>query len=216
MSLCPGRRRELRKVPQLTFCSILVLGSFLGMNVHPDIVLLIVRLYLLVNIATALYPLFRRKDEISDIPLTPSQRALLGLDPSSTPPATPGTTYITPPRYRLSSGPRKPSPLSPSSSPLSGRGSPSGGGQPYEGALYSPSPSPLFQRAVAGGNRDMMRRNSFGSSSPFGRSPFRESGSLRIPSTPSPSAGKNANVLTNKWLYEKTRAVSPGGSVLGR
>lgn len=184
------------------------------MKTHPDIILLLVRLYFLINIATALYPLFRRQDEISDIPLTPSQRALLGLDPNNTPPATPGTAYITPPRYRLSSGPRKPSPLSPSSSPLSGRGSQYGGGLPYEGALYSPSPSPLFQRAVAGGNRDMMRRHSFGSSSSFGRSSFRDSGTLRIPSTPSPSAGRNANVHTNKWLYEKTGTFSPGGSIL--
>ncbi|KMU83236.1 hypothetical protein CIHG_01018 [Coccidioides immitis H538.4] len=178
---------------------ILALGSFLSITTYPNVILFVLRLYFLANIATALYPLFRRKDDILDIPLTPSQRALLGLKPNSTPPTTPGSSYITPPRYRISSGSRRPSPLSPSSSPLSGRGS-----------------FPLFQRAVAGGNRGMMRRHSFGSSSSFGRSSLRDSTALRTPSTPSPNGGRNVNVLANKWLYEKTRAVSPGGSVFGR
>ncbi|KMU74707.1 hypothetical protein CISG_00637 [Coccidioides immitis RMSCC 3703] len=153
---------------------ILALGSFLSITTYPNVILFVLRLYFLANIATALYPLFRRKDDILDIPLTPSQRALLGLKPNSTPPTTPGSSYITPPRYRISSGSRRPSPLSPSSSPLSGRGSLSGS-QLYEGSLYSPSPSPLFQRAVAGGNRGMMGRHSFGSSSSFGRSSLRDS-----------------------------------------
>ena len=68
-----------------------------------------VRLLLLVNIAFALQPLipyFKNKDELSDIPLTPSQRSLLGLPPSnaSTPTSVTGPNYITPPRYRRSSG----------------------------------------------------------------------------------------------------------------
>lgn len=39
-----------------------------------------------------------------DIPLTPGQRALLGLDPNATPPLTPGQQYVTPPRYQRSRG----------------------------------------------------------------------------------------------------------------
>ncbi|EEP78993.1 predicted protein [Uncinocarpus reesii 1704] len=195
---------------------IIAFGSLLDIAIYPNAVLFIFRLFFLANIATAFYPLFRPKDDISDIPLTPSQRTLLGLEPNNTRPATSGSTYVTPPRYRLSSSSRKASPLSPSSSPLSGRGSPMGS-QGFDGSLYSPSPSPLFQRTVAGGNRDMMRRHSFGSSSSLGRSSLRDSTtSLWTPSSPSPNGGKNGNVLANKWLYERTRAISPGGSVFGR
>lgn len=65
------------------------------------------RILFLVNIGLSLrqaVPCVARKDNIEDIPLTPSQRALLGLPPSSktTPagsPLAPSTGYITPPRY---------------------------------------------------------------------------------------------------------------------
>lgn len=194
----------------------LALGSLIEIPTYPDAILLFLRLFLLANVMSALYPLFRPKDEISDIPLTPSQRALLGLDPGSSTPVTPGSTYVTPPRYRLSSGSRRASSSSPNASPLSGKGS-SSGKQYYDNSPFSPSPSPLFQRAVGGGNRDSLsrdslRRHSFGSPSPLGRSSLRDS-VLRSPSTPSPPGGKHANVLANKWLYEKSRGVSPGGSV---
>ena len=62
------------------------------------------RTLLVYNIGTALFPLVQRKDEMLDIPLTPGQRALLGLDPSATPPLTPGQQYVTPPRYQRSRG----------------------------------------------------------------------------------------------------------------
>jgi hypothetical protein len=77
-----------------------------------------IRLYLLFNFAYALLPLFpdlfpnlKPKDQVTDIPLTPSQRSLLGLDPSI-PSSLPGTPtsgdgkspFITPPRYRRLSG----------------------------------------------------------------------------------------------------------------
>ena len=72
--------------------------------------LLVLRCYLILNLLAALKPLWNMRkadDQMTDIPLTPSQRALLGLDPAlgSTTPATTGSDgYITPPRYRRSSG----------------------------------------------------------------------------------------------------------------
>lgn len=165
------------------------------------------------NILIALYPLFRPKDDLSDIPLTPSQRALLGLDPTSTPPATPGTQYITPPRYRLSSGSRQASPVSRGSSPLSASGGLSSSGRRASmGASFSPTASPLFQKAVTNGNRE--RRQSFGSSSLASSSPFKDStlSVSRGPATPSPVGGKRTSLgLSNKWLYEKNRKLSGNG-----
>ncbi|PGH12973.1 hypothetical protein AJ79_03946 [Helicocarpus griseus UAMH5409] len=199
-------------------CS-LWLGTILDMPTYPDLVLLAIRLLLLVNIVVALYPLYRPKDDLSDIPLTPAQRSLLGLDPSNSAPATPGTKYITPPRYRLSSGSRNASPISPSSSPLSARSGSLSGSKSQDAPPFSPSPSPLFQKAMGNGTKDVRRRQSFGSPSPLGRSPSFQSSVLRAPSTPSPTGngngnGKNGNgVLTNKWLYEKTRSMSPTSSV---
>ncbi|TGJ79369.1 hypothetical protein E0Z10_g9388 [Xylaria hypoxylon] len=46
------------------------------------------------NICLNFWPLFRAKDEVSDIPLTPGQRRLLGLPQSSAPP-TPGSVEQT-------------------------------------------------------------------------------------------------------------------------
>ncbi|MCJ1365915.1 hypothetical protein MMC16_005040 [Acarospora aff. strigata] len=71
---------------------------------YPFYLVLFFRLILLYNIGKALYPLARPKDEMLDIPLTPSQRALLGLDPNATPPLTSGQQYVTPPRYQRSRG----------------------------------------------------------------------------------------------------------------
>ncbi|KAH8805906.1 nuclear pore complex component-domain-containing protein [Xylogone sp. PMI_703] len=156
------------------------------------------------NIGVALLPLFRPKDDLSDIPLTPGQRKLLGLPPSSAPP-TPGSSYITPPRY-----PRTSTPLSGSvgskgsysNSPLSRKGSPSTGN--FNSSQFSPASSPLFQKTMAAGLNGN-RRSSYNSSSPLGF------GSSRIsmpetPGSPSPSAAKGASVgLNNRWLYEKMR-----------
>lgn len=149
-------------------------------------------------------PLFRTTDNLSDIPLTPAQRKLLGLPPSSAPP-TPGSQYITPPRYA-----RTPTPLSGSAgskgnysnSPLAGKGSPTSGS--INGSPFSPGASPLLQKAM-GGVMNGNRRHSYGSASPLGP------GASRInvpetPGTPSPSAAKGVNVgLNSKWLYEKGR-----------
>ncbi|GKZ66858.1 hypothetical protein AnigIFM50267_000946 [Aspergillus niger] len=63
-------------------------------STYPDLSLLVLRVIFALNILIALYPLFRPKDNFSDIPLTPTQRSLLGLDPSATQSLTPGTTYV--------------------------------------------------------------------------------------------------------------------------
>ncbi|EXJ60758.1 hypothetical protein A1O7_04911 [Cladophialophora yegresii CBS 114405] len=69
-------------------------------------VLLLLRLLFCINIALLLRPLLPyapSRDEVDDIPLTPSQRQLLGLAPSTKSPPASGevsASYITPPRYR--------------------------------------------------------------------------------------------------------------------
>lgn len=161
----------------------------------------------------ALLPLVRGKDNLVDIALTPSQRALLGLDPNATPPMTPGTQYVTPPRYPRSSTPRNGTPGSRSSSaansPLSQKGSPSFGKLGSE-SPFTPSASPLWQKAV-GGFRDSGRRHSYGSPSPLGQSMSgKEMSALGAPNTPTPSTGRGASVaLNSRWLYERGRG-SPG------
>jgi len=158
----------------------------------------------------ALYPLYRPKDNLSDIPLTPTQRALLGLDPTATPSATPGTTYVTPPRYRMSTS-RKASPVSRQTSPLSATPTLSER-RVSSGSSFSPASSPLFHKAVANGGRETSRRQSFGSSSPLARSnSFGESsiGSSIGPSSPSPLGGKRSTLgVSNRWLYERSRRLS--------
>lgn len=194
---------------QSAWISLLRLQSLIQFPIYPDFLLLSIQLFFVLNILIALYPLFRPKDDLSDIPLTPTQRSLLGLDPSVTPPATPGTSYVTPPRYRLS---RSASPASRSVSPLSTSASNSGQ-RASGGASFSPSNSPLLYKAVSNGNRDAGRRQSFGSSSPLGRSsPFRESfkESSLGPTSPSPTPGnKRASIgVSNRWLYERSRRLS--------
>ncbi|KAI9930074.1 hypothetical protein ASPWEDRAFT_35338 [Aspergillus wentii DTO 134E9] len=188
------------------------LQSFDQSSSYSDLPLLILRLFFALNILVALFPLFRPKDDLSDIPLTPTQRSLLGLDPSATPPLTPGTTYVTPPRYRLSAS-RTASPASRSASPLS-TGTNMSGRRGSSSTPFSPSTSPLLYKAVSNGNRDNGRRQSFGSSSPFGRSsPFKES---LMPATPSPVGGKRVSLgLSNKWLYERgSRRLSASNGTL--
>ncbi|KAJ9148299.1 Nuclear pore complex component [Pleurostoma richardsiae] len=177
---------------------------------------LFLQLIPLFNISMAVLPLMRRQDDISDIPLTPAQRKLLGLPPSSAPP-TPGSVYSTPPKYS-----RTPSisgsvgsKASYSASPLSNKGngspaygSPTSGRRP-SGSPFSPAnTSPLLQKAMAGGVNGV-RRSSFGSPSPLGAS---TASSLfpDAPGTPSPSSpSKRTSVgLNNKWLYEKGRRTS--------
>ncbi|KAH6892207.1 nuclear pore complex component-domain-containing protein [Thelonectria olida] len=157
----------------------------------------ILQLVPVINIGIACLPLIKREDDLSDIALTPAQRALLGLPPTSAAP-TPDAKFSTPPRYSRtpsiagSVGSRG----SYNSSPLSGRGSPIVPG--------SPLGSPLFQKSVNGFNG---RRSSIGSGSPFSAST--STNLFSDPASPSPSGGKRTSVgLNNKWLYEKGRRSS--------
>lgn len=168
----------------------------------------------IVQITIACLPLVRVKDDLSDIPLTPAQRKLLGLPPVSTP-VNPDIKYSTPPRYSRtpsiagSAGSRG----SYNNSPISGRGSPVvnsplGGGN---GSPYSPLDSPLQQKnlgtSTLGMSLSASRRSSFGSGSPFGIST--SSSLLADPASPTPAGGKRTTVgLNSKWLYEKGRRSS--------
>ncbi|KAI0490473.1 nuclear pore complex component-domain-containing protein [Xylaria cf. heliscus] len=157
----------------------------------------------LCNIVINLWPLFRSKDDISDIPLTPGQRKLLGLPPSSAPP-TPGSTYSTPPRYmRTPSGSGSARRRSFSSSPILNR-SPSNQGSPTpvgNGSNGTTTNNHLLQRAMLGA-----RRSSISSPTPLGVSISTGSSIFSSgPESPSPSpAGKRSSVgLNSKWRYEK-------------
>ncbi|UKZ83440.1 hypothetical protein TrVFT333_011249 [Trichoderma virens FT-333] len=163
-----------------------------------------------IQIGMACLPLIRPKDELSDIPLTATQRKLLGLDPSVIPP-TPDAKFSTPPRYSRtpsiagSVGSRASYPVS----PLEGRGSPISNSlvQSFGGSVssFSPIGSPLLQSV----NSMSLKRPSFGSPGSFGAST--SSNIFSDPTSPSPSGGKRTSIgLNNKWLYEKGRR--PSGS----
>ncbi|KAI1126014.1 nuclear pore complex component-domain-containing protein [Nemania abortiva] len=161
----------------------------------------------LFNIAISFAPLFRRPDDLSDIALTPAQRKLLGLPPSSTPP-TPGSVYSTPPRYaRTPSVSGSTGRRSFSSSPILNR-SPSNQGNPTPAGngsgLASPNQHHLLQKAMFGARRSSL--GSIGSPSPI-RGSVSAGASIfgNGPETPSPSpAGKSSTIgLSNKWRYEK-------------
>ncbi|KAI4258506.1 MAG: hypothetical protein L6R42_005052 [Xanthoria sp. 1 TBL-2021] len=167
------------------------------------------------NIVIALWPLCRGHDLVTDVALTPSQRALLGLDPNATPPPTSGTRYVTPPRYARSPTPRNDSGASnrsrhssPSKTPFSRKDRSSESPFGNSENLFSPSASPLWQKSMLGSGRDARRRSSMGTPSPLG--PGKDNGSLWMPNTPSPATGKGgASVgLNNRWLYERGRTDS--------
>ncbi|KAF2871098.1 nuclear pore complex component-domain-containing protein [Massariosphaeria phaeospora] len=189
-----------------------LLGLIHSLPYH-SLLVLAIRLVLVLNIGTALLPLARRytPDDIADIPLTPSQRQSMGLDPSVRTPQTPGSAYqspnyVTPPRYQKST-PRSSFSAAgdrTAQSPLSG--SPRASlAHSTSNSPFSPSAgSPLLQKAVAGGSAT--RRLSYNSrGSPLTNSFFGESSSSNAPSTPTPSMGKASVGLNNKWLYEKRR-----------
>ncbi len=185
--------------------------------VYSTFPLLLLPLLLAFNILVALSPLVRRKDHLTDIPLSAAQRALLGLDPSAASPATPAAEYITPPRYPRSSTPVVASPGSRASSysdsPLSGKGGPLLNGlQARSRSPHSATGSPSWQRAMHGANKEVTRRSSYGSPSPFGAGAGGASSVMGAPATPSPTVGKGASVVLNsRWLYERGRG-SPGSS----
>ncbi|KAH6686381.1 nuclear pore complex component [Plectosphaerella plurivora] len=155
----------------------------------------------LANMALALLPLFRARDDLDDIPLSSAQRKLLGLPPSSRPATPNAAVYSTPPRYSRtpSVGGSVASNRSYNSSPLSGKGSP---------APYSPSASPSKFLGSLGSSG---RRSSFGTSTSLGAGPAAASSLFSDSASPSPSAGKRTSVgLNNKWLYERGRRSSSG------
>ncbi|KAK4868140.1 hypothetical protein LT330_007338 [Penicillium expansum] len=183
-------------------------------HMYQEVPLLVLQLFFIFNVLVALYPLFRPKDDLSDISLTPTQRSLLGLDPAVTPPATPGTTFVTPPRYRLSTS-RKASPASRQSSPMSANASFSERRSSIS-TPFSPASSPLLYKAMSNGGRESVQRQSFGSASPLALSnSFGESTMSMGPSTPSPLMGKRGSLgVKNKWLYERSRRLSASGGAL--
>ncbi|CAK7566071.1 MAG: hypothetical protein SEPTF4163_004004 [Sporothrix epigloea] len=198
--------------------------------------LLVVGIYavLVINMARSLLPLFRKPDTLSDIPLTPSQRKLLGL-PSIKACATPNAVYTTPPRYA-----RTPSVSSSAASITSAtRGSDSFNetslsfGKSYVGSPISGSP--LFPKArpssgvIANGDGTPFsptspfqynRKASFGSPGTLGGAPggalgttnalFSDARMPSMPGTPSPTGKRLSMGLNNKWLYEKGRRNSSG------
>ena len=159
---------------------------------YSSLILPALRLLGVAQIASSLLPLFRKPDDISDIPLTPRQRSLLNLGPSSRP-ATPDGHYVTPPRYsrstpRTASGSasdRRPGSVGSSRAATVGSpmnrslsGSPLGGGTPLGASMLG-----------AGG-------------SPFGLSPTPGSGS---PLARKAVERRSSVGLTNKWLYQKRK-----------
>ena len=185
--------------------------KFLHLDSQPKVfaryVFSLLQILFAINIFAALMPVIGPKDDLSDIPLTPAQRKLLGLKPTSTPP-TPGSTYSTPPRYArtpLSGSPAsRASDGSYSASPLSRKASPSSLTM-LNNSDFSPNASPLLQKAVSNGSR----RGSYGSPSPLGMSVSRL-GEGKEQGTPSPLGAtgrqKGASVwLSQKWLYDKRR-----------
>jgi nucleoporin POM34 len=135
------------------------------------------QLILAYNIAGATWPLFRGQDDLCDIPLTPAQRKLLGLPPSSKPP-TPGSQYITPPRYARTPTPLGGSPSSNANSPISG--SPSQKQNGGSGSPFSPGTASYLQKALGGNSLNGSRRHSYGSPSPLGPNLSR----IGVPETP--------------------------------
>ncbi|KAH7135068.1 nuclear pore complex component-domain-containing protein [Dendryphion nanum] len=176
----------------------------------PNYLIWVLRLLLLGNATQASLPLLRRytPDEIADIPLTPSQRQALGLDPNVSTPMTPGSAfaspnYVTPPRYQKSTPRNSFGTPGDYQSPLTG--SPRASmGKSTSNSPFSPSTgSPLFQKAVGGGSAT--KRMSFDSrNSPMSNSIF-DSSSSNTPGTPTPGTGRASVGLNSKWLYEKRR-----------
>ena len=162
---------------------------------------------LVYNVGYATLPLFRGKDNLLDIDLTASQRSLLGLDPNATPPTTPSTKYVTPPRYQRSSTPRSGTPGSRGSSkggsPLSRQGSPSirqSGDSPF-----APLGTPLQQRAI---RYTESRRHSYGFSTSSVPGNSGRDLSVFAPNTSSPTGRGSGVPLCNRWLYERGRSNS--------
>jgi nucleoporin POM34 len=184
-----------------------LINTAVGAIPYSEWAVMAVRLVFVFNVVHAFWPLVRRyyPDDLADIPLTPSQRASMGLKADILSPPTPGSAYaspnyVTPPRYQRST---------PRSSSFSNNDSPSGSPRNSFALSTSNSPfspnassgSPLFQKAL---NSSTTRRLSY-AGSPMSSSLFGDSSSSATPGTPTPSTGKASVGLNNKWLYEKRR-----------
>lgn len=173
------------------------------------------------NILISSLPLMRKPDPCEDVPLTPQQRKLLGLPPM-TRPATPQeeAQYVTPPRFSRSATPNsRTTSLNATrggSSPLSGRGTPSGSFR-LSGEWGSPAQGNQLRRTESGnsllgsggresgGERRRLSYTAFSNSSGLDISGFESIGRIETP-----TKEKKASVgLNNKWLYERGRG-SPG------
>lgn len=159
---------------------------------------LFVRIVFAANIVIAFLPLIRRyyPDDIADIPLTPSQRASMGLKADVRAPPTPGSGYaspnfVTPPRYQRST----PRSNSFSNQDLGSHSPLNGSPRPSLGRSTSNSPFNL--------SGSVTQRLGYGSS--MNSSLFGDSSSSATPGTPTPSTGRASVGLNNKWLYEKRR-----------
>ncbi|KAF2140324.1 uncharacterized protein K452DRAFT_299682 [Aplosporella prunicola CBS 121167] len=198
-----------------TFVNTQIPKAFHSVHINPAFIVWLLRALLSFNCFLSVAPLFRAKDPLVDIPLTPSQRALLGLDPTlPSAPGTPESPYVTPPRYARSATPRS------NDKHLSQRrnGSPYSGsprldssyGYGDSGSPFSPSASPLLQKAVGGAGAS--KRMSYSTSSLLDSS-FGQSGLTASP-TPLGANGKGPSVgLNNRWLYERGRG-SPGARAI--
>ncbi|EMC93948.1 hypothetical protein BAUCODRAFT_36408 [Baudoinia panamericana UAMH 10762] len=167
----------------------------------------LLRAFFILNVSLAVLPAFRQLDSCEDVPLTPSQRRLLGLPPMSRP-ATPQEQqqYATPPRYSRSATPQSATTSlrgNASDSPLGGRGSPFDSSQLRQGVSGSPRPSPLGS-SLRSGERDESRRLSYNRSSPLSTPEFDAVGNVSTPTKNS----KASVPLNSKWLYDKGRASS--------
>jgi len=157
---------------------------------------------------------------MEDIPLTPSQRALLGLKPSNTPLSTTSQT-ATPPRYSRSRSTtpksiisdRGSSPsTSSNASPLDDRGRRRSGSVENKslreslragsnsGSPYGGNGSPLVQKTLIGNTE---RRLSFDMSVSDNINNY----------TSQIGNGKASVGLNNKWLYERGRSSPIGRSI---
>ena len=183
-------------------------NAFVKTYAYPfSICMLILRIALVANLMKALYPLFLRywqKDDLADIPLTPSQRRSMGLDANVSTPPTVGwrcgtPNYVTPPRYP------KASPRSSFSDPSRRRSqSPASGRNSRSNSPFPPSTnSPLLQKAMGGGST--ARRLSYDAHASIATGYFGETTSSSMPGTPTPSQGRASVGLNSKWLYEKGR-----------
>lgn len=200
-----------------------------GPEARPIVYWAFIVVYMLpaLNILVACLPLIRRKDDLSDIPLTPAQRKLLNLPPSSKP-ATPDTVYSTPPRYsRTPSIPNSTGKIGGSSNnnnyetALTGAdrydldsfgktsyGS-SVGSSSYGGSINSTTASPLLQRGMAFGRQQPNPFKALQSIPTSSLSPatarllnqsttsFASSIFNGAPGTPSPAGGKAISVGLN-------------------